>query len=120
MATRSTIALELQNGKIKQVYCHWDGYLNGVGKTLLEHYPMEKMKILMKIGDIRALYNTIDETQFFYDETPVHVHQDFAVFLEERMIEEYNYFMDKNGQLFLLTKDNNCVMKLPLTELEVA
>jgi len=35
MATRSTIGVELPNGKVKGVYCHWDGYPSGVGDTLL-------------------------------------------------------------------------------------
>ena len=38
MATRSTISIELDDGVIKQVYCHWDGYLAHNGKILLEHY----------------------------------------------------------------------------------
>lgn len=35
MATRSTIGVELPNGKVKSVYCHWDGYPSGVGVDLL-------------------------------------------------------------------------------------
>ena len=35
MATRSRIAVELDNGTVKSVYCHWDGYPTGVGRDLL-------------------------------------------------------------------------------------
>jgi len=34
MATRSRIGVELPSGKVKSVYCHWDGYPSGVGKDL--------------------------------------------------------------------------------------
>ena len=34
MATRSRIGVELPNGKVKSVYCHWDGYPSGVGQDL--------------------------------------------------------------------------------------
>lgn len=35
MATRSRIAVELNDGTVKSVYCHWDGYPDGVGQDLL-------------------------------------------------------------------------------------
>ena len=56
MATRSTIAIELPNGKIKAVYCHWDGYLSYNGKILKEHYsdPVKLLKLISK-GAISSL-----------------------------------------------------------------
>ena len=38
MSTRSNIAIETKDGKIKAVYCHSDGYIKGVGKTLINNY----------------------------------------------------------------------------------
>lgn len=35
MATRSRIGVVTKNGKVKSVYCHWNGYPEGVGKDLL-------------------------------------------------------------------------------------
>jgi hypothetical protein len=66
MATRSTIALEYADGTVDQVYCHWDGYLEGVGKTLLEHY-MDPFKVreLMDLGDISSLGEVIGEKHPF-------------------------------------------------------
>ena len=56
MATRSTIAKEFEDGTIKQVYCHWDGYFDGVGTTLLKHYTNnEKLDQLLELGDISRL-----------------------------------------------------------------
>jgi len=34
MATRSRIAIENQDGTVTSIYCHFDGYLSGVGKLL--------------------------------------------------------------------------------------
>jgi hypothetical protein len=62
MATRSTIALEYADGTVDQVYCHWDGYLDGVGKTLLNHYTDPfKVRELMDLGDISSLGEVIGE-----------------------------------------------------------
>jgi hypothetical protein len=38
MATRSTIALEYADGTVQQIYCHFDGYLDGVGQELVDDY----------------------------------------------------------------------------------
>jgi len=68
MSTRSTIAVEYQDGSVDQVYCHFDGYLEGVGKTLLEHYtnPIKVMS-LMNLGDISILGKEIGRKHSFDD-----------------------------------------------------
>ena len=50
-ATRSQIGIELPNGKVVAVYCHWDGYPEHVGKILKKHYKnAQKIKDLLKVG----------------------------------------------------------------------
>ena len=61
MGTRSRIAIKNTDGSIKSIYCHWDGYLCGVGKTLLENYKDEnKIKELIALGDISSLSENIN------------------------------------------------------------
>jgi hypothetical protein len=56
MATRSAIGIKQANGKIKAVYCHYDGYPKGVGKTLLENYNSKTLATkLISLGDISSL-----------------------------------------------------------------
>ena len=56
MGTRSNIAIQLPNGKFKQVYAHWDGYPSCNGKLLLEHYQdTKKIKQLITIGGVSSL-----------------------------------------------------------------
>ena len=57
MATRSNIGMEikLENGQsqVVAVYCHWDGYPEGNGKKLVEHYcDREKVKELIALGSL--------------------------------------------------------------------
>ena len=41
------------------VYCHSDGYLSGVGATLLKHFDTyEKVLNLVSLGDLSALCNS--------------------------------------------------------------
>jgi|688.fasta_scaffold582785_4 hypothetical protein len=68
MATPSRIGIENENGSITSIYCHWDGYTEGVGATLKEHYlSTQKVRMLLNLGDISILGEqvaTMDEHTF--------------------------------------------------------
>lgn len=56
MSTRSRIGIENPDGTIRSIYCHWNGYLAGVGTILLEDYQSrEKINELLDLGDISSL-----------------------------------------------------------------
>ncbi len=57
MGTRSNIAIEDKETKdITVVYCHWDGYLEGVGAELLEQYDsLGMVEELIRGGDMSSL-----------------------------------------------------------------
>ena len=60
MATRSRIGMEQPNGEVRSIYCHWDGYPEGVGATLQEHYTNpEKVAALIALGDISILSENV-------------------------------------------------------------
>jgi hypothetical protein len=71
MATRSTIAMMLPNGTIQAVHCHWDGYLEGVGQTLAEHYNRRKTKQLIATGDVSSLGEFVGHKHNFDRSTKV-------------------------------------------------
>jgi hypothetical protein len=73
MATRSTIAVRLEDGEtIRSVYCHWDGYPDGVGAILREHYTNAlKIQKLLDIGDISSLREDIGEQHDFASSSDV-------------------------------------------------
>jgi len=62
MATRSRIAIENESGIVKSIYCHFDGYIDGVGKVLFEHYDKEKLEKLIELGDISSLGTSTEDT----------------------------------------------------------
>lgn len=66
MATRSTIALEFEDGTVKQVYAHWDGYIEGNGSILLHNYktPAEVAELL-NMGDMSSLDENVEKTTFY-------------------------------------------------------
>ena len=127
MATRSTIAIELADGTVKQVYCHWDGYVDGVGKTLQEHYSARsKVEELVEHGDLSSLGDvigfkhpfthigtdmTLDEHESnfgamctFYGRdreetmTEAKVFQSYQDYIENHQYEEYEYVFRQDNK----------------------
>ena len=57
MGTRSRIGLELSDGSILSVYCHWDGYPEFNGVKLQEHFNSYELAAeLIDGGDISSLW----------------------------------------------------------------
>jgi len=65
MATNSRIGKMLPDGTIKQIYCHWDGYLGFNGRILQEHYDSAKANHLVALGDLSSLRANIGEEHAF-------------------------------------------------------
>jgi len=124
MATRSTIAIELEDGKVKQIYCHWDGYLSHNGAILMEHYSNPvKAEALINNGAISSLGSEIGE-QHDFDErfanddprsewtrfygrdrgetgTEFNVFKDFNAYAKDHQYEEYEYIMRADGRWYV-------------------
>lgn len=63
MSTRSLIAIENLDGTNRSIYCHYDGYPQGVGARLKNHYQTrESVEELIALGDISALFETVAKT----------------------------------------------------------
>ena len=61
MATRSRIAIEDQDGKVRSIYCHFDGYPSNNGVILNENYKtQEKVESLISLGAISKLQEEVD------------------------------------------------------------
>ena len=118
MATRSTIAIELPDGTVSQVYCHWDGYLDHNGRLLLKHYNSPELAAeLIYHGDISSLKQVVGEQHDFDERFPdddprstwtnyygrdrgeegcgVKSFKDFEDYKANHQYEEYEYIMRK-------------------------
>jgi hypothetical protein len=68
MATRSNIAYKTAEGKIRSVYCHWDGYPAHNGEMLRRYYTdQSKIEALIELGSISSLGAELGEKQDFDD-----------------------------------------------------
>lgn len=121
MATRSTIAIELADGTVKQVYCHWDGYLDHNGQILINHYKdAAKVESLVALGSISSLRNNVGEKHDFDqsdeprekqwttayhrdrgEDLHVNTYTDFEDYRLSHQYEEYEYIMRNTGEWFV-------------------
>ena len=67
MATRSLIGIKLNDNITKVIYCHWDGYPEGVGLTLANNYTSPaSVTALMELGDLSTLEGTLDKCKAYH------------------------------------------------------
>lgn len=99
MATRSRIAVEKDNGKVVSVYCHNDGYPDGVGTDLLHRFPngtptSEVLEFIME-GD----RSTVDLSyrEWRDEDSPPNYHANCDDFFAGD-IEEYGYLYTREGE----------------------
>lgn len=98
MATRSTISLELDDGTVHQVYCHFDGYLSGVGAELQANFtdPIV-LKELIDKGDMSAIGDPYSNRG---EDCPACTFKNFADYKFNAAFEEYNYILRRiDGQV---------------------
>ena len=61
MSTSCRIGYLRPDNRVESIYCHWDGYPEGVGQILKDHYTdPEKIEALMRLGDISRLGYTTE------------------------------------------------------------
>ena len=121
MATRSRIAIENQDGTVTSIYCHFDGYLDGVGKKLFEHYDREKTEKLIELGDISVLgESTLDTIAYHRDRNE---EMNFKISKNIEDLFETNEFIDyiyclMAGGIWLVQKYNSLHVNILQEELE--
>lgn len=108
MSTRSNIGIENSDGTVESIYSHWDGYLEGVGRTLFNYYDTEeKVRELLSYGFASSIDKTID-TCIFYKRDRNETNVDSRKFESRYTIytEEYNYLFS-NGEWLVSEGESN-------------
>lgn len=121
MATRSRIAIENQDGTVTSIYCHFDGYLSGVGKKLFNHYDREKTEKLIELGDISVLgESTLNTIAYHRDRGEDHcfqTHSRVEALFETNELVDYIYCLTKDG-IWLVQRYNSLNVNILQEELE--
>ncbi len=110
MGTRSAIGY-FENNNILVTYCHYDGYIEGVGTVLFKHYNTDSLAYqLTDLGYISSLGETIKEIKDACEQIEAIVPLMFTTpntFLEEAKDRfwEYLYLWDTNYAQWLVNMD---------------
>lgn len=84
MGTSSLIGIQRED-KVEYIYCHWDGYLDGVGATLNRYYSNEEtVNQLMKLGDISCLGNKPISKPEYWEEKGYKLNPDYTLAYRDR------------------------------------
>jgi hypothetical protein len=65
--------MKTPEGKVRAIYCHWDGYIDHNGKILIGNYTdPAKIKALIDLGDLSILKPEVGDKHTFdrYSEEP--------------------------------------------------
>jgi hypothetical protein len=116
--------MEQPDGRVMQVYCHWDGYLDHNGKILQEHYQDNaKVLALMLLGSISSLrpeigqahdfdarYNKGDAREHWVvaygrdrgeSDVDAQVFKNFEDYVANHQYEEYEYIYRTDGRWYV-------------------
>lgn len=95
MGTRSYIGVELPSGSIVAIYCHWDGYPEGVGDRLIHFYnDRSKVLELLRLGDISSLGVDLNYTEAYHRDKGEDFHPARIITMED-MLESWAEFCYK-------------------------
>ena len=122
MSTRSRIAIETKLGTVKSIYCHFDGYVSGVGETLYNHYDKEELEELIELGDISSLGESTENTVAYHRDRGEDLCSTDYLSIEDLFEngfnsgEEYVYYLNNDGVWLMYTLQNT--IKILKDELE--
>lgn len=122
MSTNSTISVLLNDGSVRTVYCHWDGYVEHNGKLLRSYYnSQEDAELVTSLGSLSSLGKNLfpngehsfdapekdctvaysrDRGDDFYEEVFTSIEEYLGEFADE----EFNYLWYKDRWV-VITKD---------------
>lgn len=92
MSTRCMIGLLNKDGSVDAVYCHHDGYPEGVGDCLLRHYRLPELKDLLKRGDMSSMGSAPDKCVFYEEDQHPTKYKSLDAYLTDGADHDYHYY----------------------------
>lgn len=93
MSTRCFIGIELESGGMLSIYCHHDGYPEGVGEKLQMYWDdRQAVEELLRLGDISSLGLSIEGTEAYCRDRGEPLHP-ARIRSEEAMLESWGEYV---------------------------
>jgi len=114
MGTRSYIGIEKANGTVDAVYCHFDGYIEGVGRTLFANYTtFRKTEKLIKGGSMSSLGNTAEHTSYYNKSGSEEAENDVENYSKEELFQVFEkvgieyFYLYSNGVWYVAQNEKD-------------
>lgn len=102
MSTRSRIILK-DGDTYKSIYCHFDGYLEGVGDILLKNYNTpKKVRDLISMGDASSLGINLNGSTFYHRDQEKYDREEELVIRESPDLKDHNAVKDSWEEYYYL------------------
>lgn len=114
MSTRSNIGIIEKDGSVKMIYCHFDGYLEGVGITLLGHFEEQKVRDLLELGDLSSLDETPEKSCAYHRNRGEELQKAKvypSIIEAQKDMEEYLYLWSVDESCWLFANDKISLLK---------
>lgn len=109
MATRSRIGVEIDGHKVLSVYCHNDGYLEGVGEDLQKKFPdgTDPKVVLDYIKEGDRSTTDLSYKAWRNEDCPPNLNKSVMDFFDEDdVFIEYRYLYTQEGQWLVKSSFN--------------
>lgn len=108
MGTRSYIGFENKEGVVEASYCHWDGYVEGVGMELVKGYTSyERVKELVGKGGMSFVHTDINEINYYGDQ-PSEKYRNYQEYSDEMlsssMFDIEYFYLFRKGEWYVVRK----------------
>lgn len=105
MGTRSHVGMLQSDGTVRAIYVHWDGYVEGVGATLMNHYTdPKKIEALIALGSLSCLGEELGEKHDFDNRE----HDTWCKAHHRDRGEDLEIDTHKNVDFYLCGKNDSC------------
>jgi hypothetical protein len=112
--------LKTKTDQLTSIYCHFDGYISGVGKLLKEYYTTQaKVEALIELGDISSLDITPSSTSAYHRDR----NEEFSQQTNKSVPDLFNCIYQSGEEfIYCFTKDNIWLVSDsgPVVDLKVA
>ena len=105
MGTRSNLGILNDNGSVSTCYVHWDGYPEGVGRTLLDHHnDREHAVALIAMVSVSSLQDTLAATlggkhkDISEEDTPAYTYDSVETWAKADPLFIEHLYLWKNGE----------------------
>lgn len=108
MSTNATVSILNEDKSVETIYCHWDGYVEGLGADLMKKFKTEEsVRGLLEKGDMSYIGEHYADRGESRLDVSSRKHQGLTEKVMRSDYQDYNYFFDVTENAWFLSQYNS-------------